>query len=350
MTAAMMTGVTVGVDTHADIHVGVALDRVGRRLGLLEIATTPSGYRKLLSWAQQQGEVSAFGIEGTGSYGAGLTRFLSAAGYPVLEVNRPNRQTRRANGKSDPADAEAAARAVLAGTATAVPKADQEAVGMIKCLRVERRSAVKMRTQTINQMKALLVTAPEPLRSDLRGLTVTELVASAAAFRPGDITTIAAATKFALRGLARRYQQLDTEISALDLQLARLTAMAAPALMAVNGVGPDVAGALLVAVGDNPERLRSEASFASLCGASPVKASSGKTQRHRLNRGGDRLANNALWRIVMVRIAHHHESTERYMDRRVKQGLSKLEVIRCLKRFVAREVYRALLPPGAALA
>jgi transposase len=343
MTTASMTGITVGVDTHADIHVGAAFDHLGRRLGHLEISTTLRGYRQLLAWAQQKGEIVAFGVEGTGSYGAGLARFLADAGCRVIEVNRPNRQARRANGKSDTADAEAAARAVLSGDATCVAKADQERVGMIRSLRVARRSAVKMRTHVINQMKALLVTAPTPLRAEIRDLRVAELVEVAAAFRLGPVTTTTAASKLALRCLAKRHQALGAEVAMLDTELARLTVEAAPALLELTGVGPDVAGALLVAAGDNPERLRSEASFASLCGVSPRQASSGKTKRHRLNRGGDRLANNALWRIVLVRLARD-EPTMRYMERRTQEGLSKREIIRCLKRFVAREIYHTLAP------
>jgi len=336
---------TVGVDTHADQHVAAAFTSdLGRPLGHLEIPTTPTGYRELLAWAKPMGETVTFGIEGTGSYGAGLTRFLRDAGCTVIEVNRPNRQTRRMRGKSDPVDAEAAARAVISGEASCIAKDDQDRVGMVRTLRVARRSAVKMRTQALNQMRALLVTAPADLRERLRVLSVKELVATASSFRPGSITTGGAATKLALRGLANRHELLGSELDALDAELAALADAAAPKLCALKGVGPDVAGALLVTAGDNPERLRSEASFASLCGVAPQPASSGKTTgRHRLNRGGDRTANNALWRIVIVRLATH-QPTKDYMGRRTKEGLSKREIIRCLKRYVAREVYRVLVP------
>ncbi len=339
------TDATVGVDTHADEHVAAAFTSdLGRPLGHLTIPTNPTGYRSLLAWAKPLGATVTFGIEGTGSYGAGLTRFLRDAGCTVIEVNRPNRQTRRMRGKSDPIDAEAAARAVIAGEATCIAKGDQDRVGMIRTLRVARRSAVKMRTQAVNQMHALLVTAPVDLRERLRVLRVTELVATASGFRPGPMTTGGAATKLALRGLARRYESLGAELEALDMELGMLTDGVAPALCALKGVGPDVAGALLVAAGDNPERLRSEAAFASLCGVAPLPASSGKTTgRHRLSRSGDRIANNALWRIVMVRLATH-QPTKDYMARRTKQGSSKKEIIRCLKRYVAREVYRVLVP------
>jgi transposase len=338
-------GVTVGVDTHGEIHVAAAFTSVlGRPLGHLEIPTTTTGYRRLLGWARGLGTDLRFGIEGTGSYGAGLARFLCKAGYPVIEVNRPNRQTRHARGKSDLVDAEAAARAVLSGEAAAIAKSDQGHVGMIRALRVARRSAVKTTTEVVNQMKALIVTAPAELRDQLRSLSRDQLIAGAAMMRPGPITTPAAAVKLALKGLAQRHQLLAEEMEILDGELRRLTAEAAPKLCAVMGVGVDVAGALLVAAGDNPERVRSETAFARLCGVAPLPASSGKTTgRHRLSRGGDRQANNALWRIVMVRLAWH-QPTKDYMARRTTEGLSKKEVVRCLKRYVAREIYRVLVP------
>lgn len=350
MTTPSMTqtiaGVTVGVDTHAEVHVAAAFDQLGRPLGHLEIPTSPAGYRQLLVWARGLGQVVAFGVEGTGSYGAGLARYLTSESCQVVEVNRPNRQTRRRRGKSDPIDAEAAARAVLAGEAHGVAKADTQALGMVRALRVGRRSALKARTQASNQVRAILVCAPAPLREELRELSLTELVQRAAAFRSSPMTNATTASKLVLRCLAIRHQALTNEIELLDIELHRLTAVAAPALRRLKGVGVDVAGALVVAAGDNPERLRSEASFASLCGVSPIPASSGKTNRHRLNRGGDRIANNALWRIVMVRLATD-EQTQNYMARRTREGRSKREIIRCLKRYVAREVYRALLEPVA---
>jgi transposase len=336
-------GVTVGVDTHGEIHVAAAFTSdLGRPLGHLEIPTTPTGYRRLLRWARGLGAPVQFGVEGTGSFGVGLTRFLRNEGCMVIEVNRPNRQTRRSRGKSDPVDAEAAARAVLSGQAAVVAKDDQALVGMICSLRVARRSAMKMRTQISNQMHALLVTAPAELRERLRPLSSDQLINVAAGLRPGPVTTPMAATKLALKGLALRHQLLTEEVMTLDVELSRLTMEAAPALCSLIGVGPDVAGALLVAVGDNPSRFRSEGSFANLCGVAPLPASSGKTSnRHRLNRGGDRLANGALWRIVMTRLTCH-EPTQAYMARRSAQGMSKREIVRCLKRYVARDVYRCL--------
>jgi transposase len=338
-------GVTVGVDTHGEVHVAAAFTSdLGRPLGHLEIPTTPAGYGRLLRWAQAFGdETPCFGVEGTGAYGAGLARHLRRAGCTVIEINRPNRQTRHARGKSDPIDAEAAARAVLSGEASSVPKSDEDRVSMIRTLRVARRSAVQSTTQISNQVKGLIVTAPAELREQLRLLSGHDLIETLAGLRPGSITTPTAAAKMALRVLARRHQHLGDEIATLNVELERLTQEVAPELCALKGVGPDVAGALLVAAGDNPERLRSEASFAHLCGVAPLPASSGKTTgRHRLNRGGNRQANNALWRIVIGRL-RWHQPTKDYVARRTAEGLSKKEIIRCLKRYVAREVFRLIV-------
>ena len=333
--------VTVGVDTHLDVHVAHAKDALGRRLATVSIPTTPAGYRDLLAWARGLGEVDAWGVEGTGCYGAALARFLVVHGQVVLEVNRPDRQARRRRGKSDPVDAEAAARAVQAGEVTAVPKASSGYVEMLRSLRVARATAVKARTQAINALKALVVTAPADLREQLRGRSATMLVREAAGLRPGPLDDPTAAAKLALRTLARRHQALSAEITTLDTELDRLVAKAAPGLVARFGIGPDSAGALLVAAGDNPDRLRSDAAFSMLCGSSPIQASSGKTIRHRLNRGGDRQANAALHRIVVVRL-RWHQPTKDYMARRLTQGKSKKEIIRCLKRYVAREVFAVL--------
>jgi transposase len=342
---------TIGVDSHKDAHVAAAVDQLGRILATTSIPTTPQGFVQLERWASRLGQVDRFGIEGTGSFAAGLTRWLRARGYQVVEVTRPNRQLRRRRGKSDPVDAEAAARAVLAGQATVAAKTADGAVEMLRVLRVARRSAVKVHTQAANQLASLVVTAPEPPRQQLRHLPPALLVATAARLRPGPLTTPTAAAKLALRSLACRAQRLDAEIQRLDAELARLARTAAPGLLARRGVGAEVAGALLVAAGDNPQRLRSEAAFSMLCGASPLPASSGRTVRHRLNRGGDRQANNALWRIVLVRMSCDAR-TRSYVARRTAQGKSKREIIRCLKRYIAREVYqelRAVLGDGTPL-
>jgi transposase len=350
------TQVTVGVDTHADVHVAAALDALGRVLGTRTVPSTPAGFAELAAWAGRFGPVARFGIEGTGSYGAGLARWLRPRGHAVLEVERPDRQARRRRGKSDPVDAEAAARAVLAGTATVQPKAGDGPVEMIRALRTARHSAVKARTQAANQLHALVVTAPDALRARLRPLSVTQLIATGAAFRPGArLGTPLAATKLALKSIARRHRQLSAEIEALDAHLGRLVAAAAPALVTVKGVGTDTAAALLVAAGDNPERLRSEAAFAHLCGVAPIPASSGRTTRHRLNRGGDRDANGALYLVATGRMAWDPR-TRAYVARRTAEGLSKPEIIRCLKRYLVRELYPILTaisagrpaPPAAA--
>ncbi len=345
--------VTVGVDTHTDQHVGVALDQVGRRLGTRSVPTTPAGFAELLAWASGFGVLEQIGIEGTGSYGAGLSRWLRARGLTVIEVERPHRhdrQARRRRGKSDPIDAEAAARAVQAGTVIGQPKAGDGQVEMIRTLRLTRRSAMKARTQAANQLHALVVTAPDDLRARLRPLPMAELITLVAACRPVKagtaLSTPVAAAKLALQGLAIRSRQLSAEIDALDVHLERLVSTAAPELIAVKGVGTDIAGALLVAAGDNPERLHSEAAFASLCGVAPIPASSGKTNRHRLSRGGDRDANRALYLLALGRMGWD-PATRTYVTRRTAAGLSKPEIIRCLKRYIARELYRILIAPTA---
>jgi transposase len=335
--------VVLGVDTHLDFHVAVVLDHLGRRLGESKAPTTLGGYRNLLRWAERFGPVRCAGVEGTGSYGAGLARHLKDVGIPVVEVERPKRRHLKRNGKSDPKDAEAAARAVLAGEAAGVPKSADGKVEMIRTLRSARRSAVKARVHAANQLQAMLVTAPEGLRRRLGGLPTKELVTLAARFRPGaHPEDVEEATRSALRSVARRHQVLSEEIAALDVQLQRLVAEAAPELVLLPGVGTNHAATLLVLAGDNPERLRSEASFASLCGVSPVEASSGKVVRHRLNRGGNRDANRALHMVCVVRMGSDRR-TKRYVSRRTAEGKSKWEIMRCLKRYIAREIYRVLL-------
>ena len=337
--------VIIGVDTHKDQHVAVAIDERGAWLDEKHVPVATCGYEELERWTCDLGQVHAFGVEGTGSYGAGLARFLTDRGYKVIEVNRPDRSVRYRKGKSDPTDAEMAARSVLSGVADATPKSGEGEVEMIRMLKSAKNSAVKARTQAINQMKALVLTAPADLRETLDGLTANALAARCRGFRPGHLGNPTAAAKYALRSLACRYGQLSKEIQDLKAELVQLIQTAAPALVKAFGVGPDTASDLLVAAGSNPDRLHSEAAFASLCGVSPVPASSGKTNRHRLNRGGDRQANAALYRIVVVRICHDLR-TQAYLRRRTAEGMSKIEVIRCLKRYVAREVYSIIRKPA----
>lgn len=322
--------ITLGVDTHKDIHVAVALDGVGRHQGTLRVPANLAGYRELVDWANGFGSLEHAGVEGTGSFGAGLARFLKAYGIKVSEVIRPKRRDQYRCGKSDPIDAEAAARSVLAGTATGEPKDADGEVEMIRTLRITRRSAVKARASAANQLQTILITAPERLKDELGELSTARLVARAAQFRPGtNLSGVQTAAKFALRSVARRYQQLSEEIAEPDEQLDRLVAEAAPELVAVEGVGTDTAASLLVAAGDNPERLEDEAAFAHLCGAAPIPASSGKTIRHRLNRHGNRDANRALYVIAVCRMSRD-ERTRRYVAKRTAEGKSKKEIIRCL--------------------
>ncbi|MEP6665316.1 MAG: IS110 family transposase [Nocardioidaceae bacterium] len=330
--------VIAGVDTHADTHTAAVIDTAGRLLRHRQFTADPAGYRQLLSWVKDHGHLLKVGVEGTGSYGAGLARFLTGRQIPVLEVNRPDRSTRRRVGKSDPLDAEAAARAVLAGTAAGSPKAGNGPVEAIRAIRNARRSAIKARTAALNALLASVTTAPAPLRAKLAGLKGDKLVAAAANLRPNtDLADPTTATKIAMRRLGIRCRHLSDEIAQADQDLHSLTAATAPDLLAQFGVGPQTAAQLLITAGDNPDRLHNEASFAALCGTSPIRASSGKTNRHRLNRGGDRSANHALHTIVMVRM-RHHQPTRDYVARRRTEGLGTKEIMRCLKRYVAREL------------
>jgi transposase len=335
--------VTVGVDTHKDVHVAVALDQLGRFLDATEIATTSAGYAELLGWASNLGTIDKVGIEGTGSHGAGLCRWLRSRGVNVVEVDRPDRRLRRNKGKSDTIDAESAARKVLSGEATAIPKSQDGNVEQIRILRLTRRSAVVAQGQASNQMHALIATAPDELRDQLRDLTTRKRVAVAARFRPDRQTDpILATTKLALKKLARRFLELDAEIKELNRQLDRLVEATAPRLVARRGIGTHTAATLLVTAGDNPDRLRSEASFAALTGTSPLEASSGPRVRHRLNRGGDRDANAALHMIAVNRLANGHEATRAYVRKRTDGGKADLDTLRRLKRYIAREVFPLL--------
>lgn len=339
--------VTIGVDTHLDSHVAAALDERGVLLDTISLATTAAGHQTLLEWAAAFGTIDRIGVEGTGSYGAGLARWLAARGLVVLEVDRPDRRQRRSRGKSDPLDAEAAARAVQSGRATGLPKRSGGRVEAIRALRIARESAMEARSRIANQLHALRVTAPDQLRDELRDRSLDELVRRASRLRvPATVDAPTAATRLAMRSLARRYQALSAEIATLDVHLRRLVTRAAPQLMGQQGIGVHSAGQFLVTAGGNPARLRSEAAFGMLTGSSPVPASSGKTVRHRLNRGGDRQANRALHMVVMTRMAHDPR-TRAYVARRTAEGKTIPEIMRCLKRYVAREVYRLLLQsPG----
>ncbi|MBB2939543.1 transposase [Amycolatopsis bartoniae] len=345
-------GVVGGVDTHRDTHTAAVLDARGRLLGTAEFPATQDGYARVLAWLRGFGPLSRVGVEGTGAYGAGLARSLAGHGITVLEVARPDRRARRVRGKSDPFDAENAARAVLSqdGTRVSTPKDRAGATEALRAVRVARRSAVAARAIVLNQIHTLLVTAPEPLRSQLRGLAPARVIAVCAGEDPAQLTDPAhigdpaTATRLALYHLARRHHHLCGEITALDQVATALVERINPALLQLPGVGPDCAGQLLVTAGDNPDRLHSEAAFAHLCGVAPIPASSGHTHRHRLNRGGDRQANAALYRITLSRL-RWDPRTRDYQQRRTHQGLTNKDIIRCLKRYIAREIYNTLTNP-----
>ncbi len=334
--------VIVGVDTHQRTHHAVAVDLDGRRLGDREVPATEAGHAELVAWAAGFGS-SVFGVESTGSYGAGLTRHLLLAGIEVIEVNRPDAMTRARDGKSDPIDAEAAARAVLNGRATARPKVTTGVVESIRVLKVTRDSAVKNRTAAVSQLRDLITTAPTTIHDELIGMTTKQRVARAAGFRP-DAARMAEpgqAVRLALRTLARRIQELDEEITETDKILTVLVADTVPSLVAKPQIATQTAAQLLITAGQNLTRFRSEAAFAKLVGVAPLPASSGKTRRMRLNRGGDRQANKALYLVAVGRLKNHPPTLE-YARRRESEGLTRRDIIRCLKRYIARETYTAL--------
>ena len=336
--------VTGGVDTHAEIHVAAVVDHLGGVLGIEAFETTEAGYQQMLRWMRSHGDVRRIGVEGTGSYGAGLSRHLSRAGIELVEVDRPNRQARHRAGKSNPLDAVAAARAALSGVAAGTPKSRDGNVEAIRVLMVARRSAISERIVTLNQLRHVCFTADPAIRRRFEGLSIAQLIKTAAALKPraGD-DQVRYATLVTIRTLASRVVYLRDEVAQITKLLKPLVEETSPGLLAVYGVGYEVAARLLVAAGDNPERLTSERAFAHMCGVAPLPASSGKTNRHRLNRGGNRQANNALYRIVITRMSSD-ERTRTYVTRRRAEGKSTGEIIRILKRYVAREIFRELQP------
>ncbi len=339
----MVRSVVGGVDTHADVHVAAAIDSNGGLLGIESFSADSAGYEMLLGWLVGFGVVTLVGVEGTGSWGVGLARFLHDQDIDTVEVDRPNRQARRKVGKSDPTDAVAAARAALSGAAAVTPKTRNGPVEQMRVLLVARRSARRQRIQTLNQLRHLVFTAPEPIRVRFKDRYKRGLVTEAAKMRPrpgSDPVTYT--TNVVIRNLARRIQGLNAEMASIDDLLTELVAETAPSLIALYGAGADTAASLLVTAGDNPDRLGSERSWANLCGVAPLPAGSGKTSgRYRLNRGGDRNANSALYRIVLTRMSSNDE-TRRYVARRRDEGLSTPEIMRCLKRYVARQVFKEL--------
>lgn len=334
--------VTGGVDTHLDLNVVAALDGLGGLLGVSEFPADMAGHAQVLAWLRSQGRVVKVGVEGTSSYGVGLARHLRGAGVEVVEVDRPNRQSRRRTGKSDPADAIEAARAALSGRAQGAGKTKDGNVEAIRALVVAHRSARDTKIKTLNQIRNLVYTGPDDLREQLKDVSRQRLAGEAASLRPrAGKDQVGISTRVALATLGRRVLALDAEEEELDDMLGRLVRTTAPELLGVFGIGVGTAATLLVTAGDNPGRIRSEAAWAHLCGVAPIPASSGKVLRLRLDRGGDRQANSALWGIVITRI-RHDKATQAYLERRLAEGRTKKEVIRVLKRYVAREVYRHL--------
>jgi transposase len=347
----VVTELVGGVDTHQDTHTAAVIDPVGRVLGTQQFPATPAGYQALLAWLNRFGRLQRVGVEGTGSYGAGLTRRLHHAGVEVIEVDRPDRKSRRFHGKSDPIDAVQAALAAMAGQRTGTPKHRDGRVEALRNLRIARSSAVSPRAEVQRQIKALILTAPDELRTRLRTLNTAQLITTCANTRPDRSTTatVATAATIALRSLARRHQNLSAEITDLDTLLQPLVTAINPALVAAHGVGTDTAGQLLVTAGQNHDRITSEAAFAMLCGVAPIPASSGKTNRHRLNRGGDRQANASLYRVALCRL-RWHPATRAYAERRTTDGKTKKEIIRCLKRYIARELYELITTTSSSTA
>jgi hypothetical protein len=333
-----------GVDTHRDVNVAAVVDMNGGLLGVESFPTTGDGHRQLASWMSGFGTIERVGIEGTGAYGAGLARHFARASVVVIEVDRPNRQKRRRHGKSDRLDAVEAARGALSGRCEGIAKSGDGHAEALRALLVAKRSARSIRIRTIVQLRHLMFTAPDELRAKLGTLSAAQLVSEAAKLRPrpgGDIVLHGVKTTAVI--LARRVQALDAELAVIDAQIEPLVKAAAPALLNVFGVGIDTAAVLLVTAGDNPERIVSEAKWAMLCGIAPVPATSGLMDgRYRLNHAGDRQANNAIWRIVITRLGQHEPRTVAYMERRRAEGKSKRYIVRCLKRYVAREVFQAL--------
>jgi len=328
----MAGGLVVGVDTHKDVHVAVVLDRLGRRLAVREFPATDAGNCQLADWLAGLGPVTDAGVEGTGSYGYRL----AGRGVQVQEVNCPGRSRRRRKGKSDPVDAENAARAVLAGEATAIPKDRRGFAGELRLLLLSRRSAVKARTQASNQIKAFLLDADDQLRASLHGLRKARFGRACATLEPGD------GLRRALAVLGRRWLALDAEVRELEKQIAALITAHAPRLLARHGAGAVTAAQILVTARANPERLHGDAALAALRGASPVQASSGKTSRHRLNRGGDRAASNALGVIAHVRTISDPR-TRAFVAKRTATGNSRREIMRMLQRYIARELYPLII-------
>ena len=329
-----------GVDTHKDLHVAAVVDEHDHVLASQSFATTRQGYRQMLTWMRSFGQLRCIGVEATGTYGAGLLRYMQNAGVEVLEVTTPDKHDRRRRGKNDDLDAQNAAHAAFAGKRTVTPKTRDGMIESLRVLKACRKTAVAARRVALQMIHNTIICAPDDLRDTLRKMTRMQLVRTLAAWRPDltDYRNVISAYRISLKSLGRRYLELHDEIADLDAMISAIVDELAPNLVARNSIGHAGAAQLLLTAGDNPKRLHSEAGFAALCGVSPVPASSGKTTRHRLNRGGDRAANSALHIIAIGRL-RTDPRTKAYMAKRMAEGHSKLEAIRCLKRYIAREVF-----------
>ena len=332
-----------GVDTHKDIHVAAVVNEFNQVISTESFPTTRYGYKKMLMWMSSFGRVSRVGIECSGTYGLGLLRYMQSSGIDVLEVTAPDNSDRRRRGKDDTLDAENAAHAAFSKLRTVTPKTRDGMVESLRVLKSCRKSAVAARTVALQMIRTSIVSAPDELRETLRYMTRMSLIRTLASTHP-DLTNykdISTAYRITLKSLARRYIELHDEIADLDKMIATIVDTLAPELIKQNAVGYESAAQLLITLGDNPERLKSESSFAALCGVCPILASSGKTNRHRLNRGGDRAANSALHIIAIGRLRTEDRSKS-YIKKRTADGLSKMEALRCLKRYIARELYYLL--------
>lgn len=338
----------VGVDTHADTHTIAILDAAGRVAETSTHSATPEGYREVIGTLRGLGDPSVVqvGVEGTNSYGAGLTRALADDTFEVFEVLRPTRQVRRMDGKSDPIDAVEAARTLMSGRGISVPKSGIGTAESLRYLTVARNKYVSTMIALSNAILALLVTAPAQIRTKYGAKGTKQTLRNLQHCRPGhlDTTSVDFYVLTTLKTMAKTHQTLQEAADQLEKRMGHLVEAHYPALLNLHGVGVITAATLAVTAGDNPQRIHSEAAFAKMCGACPIPASSGRTNRHRLNRGGDRQANMALHRIALVRM-RHHEPTRKYVARQVTRGKTKREAIRQVKRALCRTVYRTLTQP-----
>lgn len=332
----------VGVDTHRDEHVlAVVVAPAGGVVAQRSVRASAHGYAEAVRFAEKHaGGARVWAVEGAGHYGAGLVRHLSGRGETVLEIGRGPRDERRLRGKDDPLDAIRSARAALASETLTLPRTGQRREAL-RLLLVARRSAVDVRRQALVQLRSVIVTAPDPLRDELRGLPVRQLIKRCSRLRRSSSRSPdQLATALVLRTLARRAQAATAEAAELEREILAHIRALAPQLLSEHGVGPIVAAQLIVAW-SHPGRVRSEAAFARLAGVAPIPASSGRTVRHRLSRGGDRQLNRALHTVILNR-RQHDPATKAYIARRVSEGKSRRDAVRLLKRYLARHLHRVL--------